>query len=88
MMFIKHILYGGNSRLVYLIRVLILLLSFLFINLPIAVLLIERFTRPTYIPLTVTYVVLPIIFLLLIILQISYFLKLNGIRKQDTTSKH
>jgi len=83
MEFIKGFFNTKIGRRGYLRGIIIICLSQIFINLPIAVMLMERFTRPTYTAMTVTYILLPLLLLLIFVLQIVYFFSLNSRRKHD-----
>jgi hypothetical protein len=84
MKFIRRFFQGRINIRTYIVGVFLVWFTFFLIDLPIIIFLLERFTRPTYIPMTLTYIVLPILLPMIISLQILYHLSLNIRRKQDT----
>ena len=90
MKFIRRFLEGRINRRTYIVGAIFNSSLIFLIDLPIIVFLLERFTRPTYIPMTLTYIVLPILLPVIISLQILYHFSLNIRRKQDVydSKKH
>lgn len=83
MKFIRRFFQGRINRRTYIAGAVLNSAIIFLIDLPIIVFLLERFTRPTYIPMTLTYILLPILLPVIISLQILYHLSLNIRRKQD-----